>query len=151
MAALGPTDQVRRRLALALAGLLAAGCEDPNPARTAAGRQRLVGTWLREFEHDSVRVRRVVELGADGNFREMARIALADGKVEQESFNGVWLFDGINFKRKYTHRDGAPLSGSRITYATYRLEAGSDDELVGIDDVQNRVIRYQRAPAGTQP
>ena len=57
-----------------LAGLLAAGCGGPpddSPAQET--RERLVGTWLRDYEEDGVKVRRILVLEQDGHFREESR------------------------------------------------------------------------------
>jgi hypothetical protein len=61
------------------------------------------------------------------------------------------FLDGTYFKRKYTHLDGKPLSSSRMTFATLRLEPSADDEIVGVDDAQKRTIKYRRVGADTRP
>jgi hypothetical protein len=127
------------------------GCDREAEARKDATRQRLIGTWLREEEQDGIRLRRVVVLSADKSFKEAAKVTAKDGSVETESHSGEWFFDGINFKRKYTHLNDKPLSNSRMTYATFRLEQSSDDEIRGSDDVGNRKVIYRRVAPGTQP
>ena len=74
---------------------------------------------------------------------------LRDGSVFTESHTGEWFFDGINFKRKYTQLNDKPLSSSRMTYATYRMEQSSDDEIRCSDDIENRKVVYRRVAPGT--
>jgi hypothetical protein len=106
---------------------------------------------MRESEDGGTKLRRVVVLARDKSFEELAKIVSADGSVESESHKGEWFFDGTNFKRKYTHLNGAPLSSSRMTFATFRLEPSSTDEIVGVDDVRQLKVTYRRVPDGTRP
>lgn len=143
---------IDRRKLLALAGAsFLCSCDSEASARKEATRRRLVGTWLRESEDGGIRLRRVVALSADKSFREAARIERPDGSIETESHQGEWFFDGSYFKRKYTHLNNAPLAGSRMTFATFRLEASSPDEIVGIDDARQMKVVYRRVPDGTAP
>jgi hypothetical protein len=112
----------RRRFLLFLGGGLIFGCDREAEARKDATRQRRIGTWLREEEQDGVLLRRVVVLSADKSFKETAKVTAKDGSVETESHSGVWFFDGVNFKRKYTRLNDRPLSNSSLTYSTFRLE-----------------------------
>ena len=141
----------RRNLTISLIAVSLAGCDKEAEARKVATRQRLVGTWLREADQDGIRIRRVVSLAADKSFRELAKITSPDGSVVTESHSGDWFFDGTNFKRKYTHLDGKPLSSSRMTFATFRLEPSTADEIVGVDDVRGLRVTYRRVPPGTTP
>ena len=84
-------------------------------------------------------------------FREYAQVSQADGSSRAEENVGEWFFDGTYFKRKYTHLDGKPLSSSRMTFATLRLESSDDDEIVGVDDGHKRTIKYRRVAADTRP
>ncbi len=141
-----------RRQVLALWGAVAlVGCDSEASARKEATRARLVGTWLRESEDGASKLRRVVVLADDKSFQEFAKITSADGTVESEAHKGEWFFDGTNFKRKYTHLNGAPLSSSKMTFATFRLEPSHNDELVGVDDVRQLKVLYRRVADGTRP
>ncbi|MEO7546947.1 MAG: hypothetical protein ABIT82_00865 [Ramlibacter sp.] len=136
-------------LALALA-LGAAGC-DSAPADSPAQQtqQRLVGTWLREFQEDGVQVRRVLVLDADLHFRESVRITDAAGKVTEHHHAGEWLYDGTNLKRRYTRMDGEQPSAPLVPYATFEISFPTKAEFVGIDRVRRREVRYQRVVDGT--
>ncbi|RYF40580.1 MAG: hypothetical protein EOO25_12235 [Comamonadaceae bacterium] len=145
---------MRRRFALWLAFSAAAwgaaGCDNPpadSPAR--ATQQRLVGTWLREFQEDGVRVRRVLVLQADGHFGETVRIIDAAGAVTEHSHGGEWLYDGTNLKRRYTRMDGERPSAPLVPYATFEISFPTKAEFVGIDRIRRREVRYQRVAEGT--
>lgn len=127
------------------------GCDSEKSARKDATRAKLVGTWLRESDDGGRKLRRIVALAGDKSFQEFAKIASADGSVETEEHKGEWFFDGTNFKRKYTHLNGVPLSSSRMTYATFRLESSAADEIIGVDDVRQVRVVYRRVPDGTRP
>ena len=143
---------IDRRHVLALAGAsLPFACDYGASARKEAARQRLIGTWLRELNDGSTQLRRVVVLSADNSFREVAKVARPDGTVEMESHKGEWFFDGTNIKRKYTHLNDIPLSSSRMTFATFRLEPSSDDEIVGVDDIRQVKVTDRRVPDCTTP
>src|SRR3954463_533962 len=98
-------QSLTRRLALRLSvcNLLGVtvsleGCESPpddSPERRTE--ERLVGTWLREYQEDGTRVRRVLVLGPDGHFRELASIRNGDAAI-QHIHSGDWIFDGTNLK-----------------------------------------------------
>lgn len=145
---------MRRRPALFLLALVAAlgaaGCDNPpvdSPAQET--QQRLVGTWLREFEEGGVRVRRVLVLEPDGQFGESVRITDAAGAVTEHRHAGEWIYDGTNLKRRYTRMDGEQPSAPQVPYATFEISFPSKAEFVGIDHVRRREVRYQRVADGT--
>ncbi|RYF43773.1 MAG: hypothetical protein EOO25_02075 [Comamonadaceae bacterium] len=144
---------MRRRIALCLvlAGALgAAACDNPpvdSPAQ--AVQQRLVGTWLREFQQDGVRVRRVLVLEADGQFGETVRIVDAAGAVTEHRHAGEWLYDGTNLKRRYRRMDGEKPAAPLVPYATFEITFPTRAEFVGIDRVRQREVRYLRVADGT--
>ena len=144
-----------RRLWLrpALLGLLLAACNSgPEDSPADAVQQRLIGTWLREYEEQGTHVRRVLILDADGKFREMSTILAADSSNRQQSQgSGEWTFDGINLKRRYTLINGKPISAPTMPYATFALRFPSKGEFVGVDHVRKREVRYQRVADGTEP
>jgi hypothetical protein len=140
---------MRRRLLLSLA-LLAAGCDSaPDPADEVRG--RLVGTWLRDYEQDGTRVRRTLVLEPDGRFREMSRSLGPKEIGTRHSHEGEWLYDGTNLKRRYTLMDGEPVSAPTMPYVAFQIRFTGSHEFIGIDNVRHRELRYQRAPAGTEP
>lgn len=144
----------RRRLAvaLALAGFLLVACDSPpvdSPDETV--RRRLVGSWLREYEQDGARVRRLLVLAPDGHFRETARVVDASGAVTQHAHAGEWTFDGTNLKRRYTSFDGKQPAAPTMPYATFELRFESNREFVGTDNVRKREVRYRRVDEGTVP
>lgn len=140
----------RRRVTLALFGLPLAACEAPPDADDQeATRQRLVGNWLREYQEDGARVRRLLVLEADGRFRESTRAVDAQGQVIEHEHAGQWLFDGTNLKRRYTSMDGKRPSAPTVPFATFELRFESKYEFVGTDRVHNRVVRYQRFDGDT--
>lgn len=142
---------IRRRLIVLSGAAILLGCDSGASDRKDATRARLVGTWLRETEASGQKMRRVIVLSADKSFLEFAKIVAADGAAETEAHKGEWFFDGTNFKRKYTHLNAVPLSSSRMTFATFRLEPSSADEIVGVDDVRQMKVVYRRVPDGTRP
>lgn len=144
---------MRRRFALWLAFAAAwgaAACDNaPVDSPAQETQQRLVGTWLREFMEDGVRVRRVLVLETDGHFGESVRITDATGAVTEHRHAGTWLYDGTNLKRRYTRMDGEQPSAPLVPYATFEIRFSSKAEFVGIDHVRRREVRYQRVADGT--
>ena len=142
---------LRRHLLLslpAIAGL--AACDEP-PDAQADARDRLVGTWLREFEEGGFKVRRVLVLQPQGKFHETTKVTDAQGTQKQATSEGDWFFDGTNFKRKYTFVDSRQMSGGRITFATFEVKFPSRGEFVGVDNVHKLTVAYHRVDEGTQP
>jgi hypothetical protein len=136
---------------MAAAGLLA-GCQRP-PADSPADavRQLLPGTWLREHGEGGVRVRRILVLEPDGEFREMVRIVESSGAVTEQAHAGQWNFDGINLKRKYRLMNGKQPSAPTIPFATFALKMPSKHEFIGVDHVRQREVRYRRVETGAVP
>lgn len=136
-------------VAIAMAGFLLVACDRP-PADSfdEAVRRRLVGSWLREYEQDGARVRRLLVLAPDGHFRETARVVDASGAVMLHAHAGEWTYDGTNLKRRYTSFDGKQPAAPTMPYATFELRFESNREFVGIDNVRKREVRYQRVGEG---
>jgi len=109
-----------------------------------------VGTWLREYEEDATRVRRVLVLGADGHFREMANVR-TPGAVVEHVHSGNWVFDGTNLKRHYTEMDGKRPARPVIPFATFEVRFDAPGEFVGVDNVHRREVHYRRVMDGTVP
>ena len=143
---------LHRLFLLLLAALLLQACggEPAEPAAEAV-REQLIGTWLREYDEESVRVRRVLVLGPDGRFDEQS-LASRDGAVlVRNSHSGEWNFDGTNIKRRYRLIDGRKPSGPSFPYAAFQIRFESRNTFVGIDHVRKLEVRYERAAEGTQP
>jgi hypothetical protein len=150
---------LNRRLAFGVATSLCAAllvalvaCDNPPAeALTEAAQQRLIGTWLREYEEDGNTIRRLLVLQADGHFAETARVVDASGASRLHAHEGGWIFDGTNLKRKYTLMDGKQPSAPTVPFATFEIHFESNREFTGIDHVHKRELRYQRVDAGTLP
>ena len=134
------------------AGLLAA-CGDTAPDSPADQvRERLVGTWLREYEEQGMRVRRILVLEQGGNFREMSSLQPPDTAEPQlAQGSGAWLYDGTNLKRRYARINGQPLSAPVVPFVTFALRFTSRSQFVGVDHIRKREVSYQRVPDGTLP
>jgi hypothetical protein len=147
----GARLQLRRRLAaaMALTGLLLGACNSP-PADSPdeAVQQLLVGSWLRQYEHDGAQIRRLLVLEPDGLFRETARVVDRGGVVTEHAHAGEWTYDGTNLKRRYTSFDGKQPSAPTMPYATFQLRFESRNEFVGTDNVRKRELHYQRVAQG---
>ena len=143
----------RRRFvcAAAAASSLAAGCEPAPDPKDAAIRDRLVGTWLREYEESGTRVRRILVLEADGRFREMSHTLGPQEAGTRHEHEGVWVYDGTNLKRRYTLMDGQQPSAPTVPFAAFQIEFTSPREFVGTDNLRRRQLRYHRVPDGTLP
>jgi hypothetical protein len=140
------------RLAVMTAGLLACACsQPPEDSPQQQIQERLVGTWLREYQEDGARVRRVLELDSDGHFREHTIVTGSAGAVADHAHAGEWRFDGTNLKRRYTQMDGKQPSAPIVPFATFEIRFESPDELVGIDRVHQRQVHYRRVVDGTTP
>jgi hypothetical protein len=139
-------------LATLLAGALAAACNSPPDDSSARSiGQQLIGTWLREYEENRFKVRRVLVLEPDGRFRELSRIVELGAVQTQHSHTGEWHFDGTNLKRRYTSVDGKPPAAPTMPYATFELKFQSHNEFTGIDHVRKHEVQYRRVQDGTLP
>lgn len=139
----------RVSVSLALTCLLLTACEGSGgESSVEMGQQRLVGSWLREYNQEGARVRRLLVLEADGSFSETARVEQAGGAITEHLHSGNWTFDGTNLKRKYTSADGKPPSRLTLPYATFQIRFESNREFVGTDNLRQREVRYQRAASG---
>ena len=130
--------------------LLAAGC-DAEPAAHEEIRERLVGSWLRDYEERGTRIRRVLLLQHDGRFREVSRSLGPEEAGVRHEHEGQWLYDGTNLKRRYTLMDGKPVSAPTMPFAAFQIRFNGSHEFIGLDNVRRRELRYQRVTAGTQP
>ena len=145
---------VRRRwLLLLVPGALLAACDSaPTDAPADAVRQRLVGTWLREYDAQGAHVRRILVLEADGSFREMSSIVAEGAAAKQESQGaGSWLFDGTNLKRHYASINGKPVSAPVVPFATFEISFPSKAEFTGLDRIRRLEVHYERVADGTEP
>jgi hypothetical protein len=143
---------LRRRLftVLAAATALAACDQAGQEVADSDMRDKLVGTWLREINEGEFKVRRVLVLQSTGGFNETTRVTDGEGVSRTGTADGYWVFDGINFKRKYTRVDNGELSGGRITFATFQIKSVSPREFTGVDNVRNIEVTYRRVDEGTQ-
>ena len=143
---------ITRFLFMVLALLLAACDSSPSDSPADDVKQRLLGTWLREYDEEGTHVRRILILDADGTFREMSTIVApgAADKVQAQG-TGQWLFDGTNLKRHYASINGKSLSAPTVPFATFEISFPSRSEFVGVDHVHQREVRYQRVADGTEP
>ncbi len=141
----------RQWLSAVLGGALAGCGGPPDDSPAQAVQQRLVGTWLREYEEDGVKIRRVLVLEPGGRFTERSRGAEAAAAEIQHNHTGDWLFDGTNLKRRYTSVDGRPPAAPAVPFATFELKFLSRNEFVGVDRVRGREVRYRRVAEGTLP
>lgn len=133
---------------LAILSLVA--CDSPGPdSATEAVQQRLVGSWLRDYEQDGAHVRRLLVLSEDGHFSETAQVTTRSGTTTEHSNAGEWLYDGTNLKRKYLNSDGKPMSRLTLPFATFALRFESNREFVGVDNLHKLEVRYQRVEPGT--
>ena len=149
-----PRPQLSRRLRVCalLAAALGTACGGPPDDSSAQDvRARLVGTWLRDYEEDGVKVRRVLVLEPDGHFRETSRITELGAPQASHLHSGEWLYDGTNLKRRYTSVDGKLPAAPSMPYATFELDFPSRNEFVGIDRVRGRKVLYERVAEGTAP
>jgi hypothetical protein len=148
---------------LALAALLC-GCEGPAPGEPAVAtapaaatenpedtEQKLVGTWLREFNENGIASRRILLLQPDGVFHESVRIVDASGGVTEQTHEGTWIYDGTNLKRKYTLMNGKSPSRLNLPFATFAIHFETRNEFVGVDHIHGNRIRYQRVGSDTKP
>lgn len=136
---------------LASALALLAGCDSaPDDSDAAQIRQRLIGTWLRDYEEHGAHIRRVLELDADGHFRESSRVVAQGAEREEHVHAGEWTYDGTNLKRRYTSVDGKPPAAPAMPYATFQIQL-DHNEFVGVDNVRKREVHYERVHDGTVP
>jgi hypothetical protein len=141
----------RRQLCTLLAlAALGAGC-DPAPDAADEVRERLVGSWLRDYEENGTRVRRVLVLEPDGRFRETSRSLGPQELGKRHMHEGEWLYDGTNLKRRYTLMDGQPVAAPQMPFAAFQIRFTGSHEFIGVDNVRKRELRYQRVPSGTEP
>lgn len=107
----------------------------------------MIGTWVTESPEHGGTARRILALSADGRVADSVRLVAPSGTSKLEEREGEWFFDGVNFKRKYTHVDGKPLTNAHFIYETFELKTVSETELVGQSAVGRGEIRYRRMPS----
>lgn len=139
--------------ATALAAGLVCGCDsgpgEESPAEPV--QERLVGTWLREYQDQATVVRRVLVLEPGGAFREMSTVTDAGVPPALHTHEGEWLFDGTNLKRRYLRVDGHLPSAPMVPFATFEIRFPSRNEFIGVDHVHRHEVHYQRVAEGTVP
>ena len=139
-------------LALALGALtmLVSHCGEPLPAADDPA-ARLPGTWLREYQVQDVKVRRVLRLEPGGAFQEAVRAVDGAGQVSEQAHEGTWLYDGTNLKRRYTMMNGKPPSRLNLPFATFEIRFESRNDFTGVDHIHRNQVHYWRVPADTLP
>ena len=138
--------------ALLVAAAVGAGCGGPpDDSQVQDTRQRLAGTWLREYHEGDVRVRRVLVLTPGGLFTESVVASAPEGTRLHHSHSGEWHYDGINLKRRYTLIDGRKPSAPAFPYAAFQVAFESRHVFVGTDNIRRRQVRYERVSEGTAP
>ena len=136
----------------ALVAALAGGCgAAPDDSPTEQVQERLVGTWLREYQDEATVVRRILVLEPGGSFREKSTVTDGGAPVAGHEGEGVWLFDGTNLKRHYRRMDGRAPSAPVVSFATFAVRFSSHNEFIGVDNVHRIEVRYRRVADGTQP
>ncbi|MBI2768836.1 MAG: hypothetical protein HYX47_04395 [Burkholderiales bacterium] len=141
-----------RALSLVLGVLvLLALAWNPDAPEGDSPQQRLVGTWLREYDENGAHVRRVLVLQDQGRFDESSRDVVPGQPDALHRHQGRWIFDGTNLKRHYTLLDGKAPSAPVVPFATFELKFNSNHEFIGRDHVHRREVLYRRVPDGTQP
>jgi len=135
-----------------LAGPLAACSDAPSESVTDQVRERLVGTWLREYQEQGTRVRRILVLESGGDFHEMSTLQSPGGAEPQlAQGSGAWLYDGTNLKRRYARINGQQPSAPVVPFVTFALRFPSRSQFVGVDHIRRREVSYHRVPDGTLP
>ncbi len=135
-----------------LAGPLGACSDSSSDSAADQVRERLVGTWLREYEEQGTRVRRILVLESGGNFEEMSTLQSPDTAEPQlAQGSGAWLYDGTNLKRRYARINGQPPSAPVVPFVTFALRFPSRSQFVGVDHIRKREVSYHRVPEGTLP
>lgn len=142
---------LRRLILSASVALLVTGCDSAGSQRVEETRSRLVGTWLREGDAGERNARRVLALGADGQFTERVVVAGADAQSGSKEYAGEWSYDGIHLKRRFMREDGRQYSGGGIRFATFPLVSVGPNEFVVNDTIAKVQARYRRTTPGTQP
>lgn len=123
----------------------------PDDSAVQETRERLAGTWLREYREGEVHVRRVLVLGPAGLFTESVVASAPGGTPLRNSHSGEWHYDGMNLKRRYTLIDGRKPSAPAFPYAAFQVAFESRHVFVGTDNIRRRQIRYERVSEGTEP
>ena len=143
-----------RRTALAallsVLGFVVAGC-DPATSANADIEERLVGTWLRDYEERGTRVRRILVLEPGGHFRESSRSLGPAEPGTVHAHEGEWLYDGTNLKRRYTLMDGKPPAAPTVPFAAFQIAFQGPHAFIGTDNVRRRELSYRRVSDGTRP
>lgn len=140
-----------RQLALLPLLAFAVACTPADDLQVQDTRQRLTGTWLREYQDGEVRVRRVLVLEPGGLFTEDVIALAPEGPRARNSHSGEWHYDGMNLKRRYTLIDGRKPSAPTFPYAAFQIAFESRHVFVGTDNVRGRQVRYERVSEGTVP
>ena len=138
-------------LALVAAALAGGWGRPPDDSQTQQVRERLVGTWVREYQEQATIVRRVLVLESSGVFRERSIVTGEGAAAVAHEGEGDWLFDGTNLKRHYRRVDGHALSAPTIPFATFAVRFPSHNEFIGLDHIRKVQVHYLRVAEGTEP
>lgn len=130
---------------------LLAGCDSAESQRIEDTRSRLVGTWLREPDADSVPSRRLLVLGADMKFTERIVVSSRGSAAERRELAGEWSYDGTHLKRRFLQENGRQFAGGSMRFATFPLVSVGRAEMVVDDKIEGRPVTYRRVADGTQP
>ncbi|WP_213955785.1 MULTISPECIES: hypothetical protein [unclassified Variovorax] len=110
-----------------------------------------MGTWLSESDDEGIRTRTVIALAEAGEFDEVEKIDDGKGTARETRTGGEWSFDGTNFKRKYTRKDGQPLPMNYFATTTYAINMIGDDRFFGVDNLRHRTVSFARAHGSVRP
>ena len=149
----GLAERARVRTLVAIIAavtVILGACDDAQSRKTEEARQKLVGTWLREFDAEGVHGRRLLVLGEDGKFSEVLVAQFGDGHIGRSERSGEWFFDGTNLKRRYTHEDGRQLTNN-FAFVTFEITVLTPRDFEGKNHVQGEQISYRRVAPGTTP
>lgn len=155
-----PSAPLSRCCAHALLALAAAlgGCDLTTPGAASGDaaavhretvEARLQGSWVRQDERKGIRSRRILVLEPGGAFRETVRVTDLAGAVTEHLHEGIWFFDGTNFKRRYTLMNGEPPSRLNVPFVTFEIRFEGRNAFVGIDHIHRNRVHYERVQPET--
>lgn len=138
---------------LALFSVLAllVSCGKSNNPSDIDAEKKFVGIWSSDVDYDGLKNNIITSLAPDGTFHEVEKIFNENKSVEEVRHAGDWSFDGVNLKRRYTRKNGKPLTNAQFGYITFAVREYQSGSFIGVNNIEQRSVKFTRINAESHP